>query len=612
MEILGTTSSSLWTYKLDVYNINSPNINDNTSTMRVDVYLGRASTAGNSYVGGNWSGHVSIDWQTPTQYTVPISGTIPFPTTINAGTWYWLKTVDFTIKHNNDGTKKQRVTSEITQTEFTPSYCAADGYVTLVTIPRATDLPTPGTAYIEDRLSLQLSPKISNPKHSLKVAFGNLSQWLQSDGTLGKSETKLSTNSLSVLIPKEYYTQFDGATGVGTMYLYTYNGDTKIGTSQKSFKAACSSALCTPQLDATIVDINNVTVNLTGNNNVLVANASNALITPTIQISDLDDTTAKITSKSVDDTVFTEETVVIPEITKKDFLLSVTNSRLLTGRQTISATGELIPYTKLTFNIDSLYRPESTGSEIILKYSGRFYSGDFAEGVPNELTIWWKYKTGIDDYIDGGVLTPTIDTENYTYSGEVVLGDIFDYQNQYDFQFFYKDKIIGINNDKVATGTVPRGIPVYWWTKNEFHIEGDLYTKDTLVTGEVPLEQYSRTELVTNKRWINGKPIYRAVIPVDFSTAHTSKETVHGLVNIEFIVSQKLIWYDTNDKAWFENNKDVGTSDYMIGIDFVSNTVIKIKQNAYDWQNRTRDRYCVIEYTKTTDDAATVVNLEEE
>ena len=71
------------------------------------------------------------------------------------------------------------------------------------------------------------------------------------------------------------------------------------------------------------------------------------------------------------------------------------------------------------------------------------------------------------------------------------------------------------------------------------------------------------------------------------------------------ITRQSLVWYDTADNRWFEHEKDIGTnSSYYIGIDGVDSTNIKVKargDSSVVWQNRSRDRYCILEYTKTTD-----------
>ena len=47
--IIGSTTSAGWTYKLEVYDI-STSVEDISSIMRVDVYVGRANSS--SYLGG--------------------------------------------------------------------------------------------------------------------------------------------------------------------------------------------------------------------------------------------------------------------------------------------------------------------------------------------------------------------------------------------------------------------------------------------------------------------------------------------------------------------------------------------------------------------------------
>jgi len=102
--------------------------------------------------------------------------------------------------------------------------------------------------------------------------------------------------------------------------------------------------------------------------------------------------------------------------------------------------------------------------------------------------------------------------------------------------------------------------------------------------------------------WINGKPMYKKVIPVDFSTGNPSKNTAHGISNLETVVSQKLIWFDTEDSRWYEHDKDLGSNaTYYVGLDGIDATYIRIRQNTYNWQDRTNNRYCILTYTKTTD-----------
>lgn len=116
-------------------------------------------------------------------------------------------------------------------------------------------------------------------------------------------------------------------------------------------------------------------------------------------------------------------------------------------------------------------------------------------------------------------------------------------------------------------------------------------------------DKYSTNETQTNKVWINNKPIYRKVVAVDFPQgALTIISYPHGISNIEMITDYNLIWYDIEDARWFNYFKDT-TGTYYVQIDGISSTyvVIKSSSSAINWHTRTKNRYAIIEYTKTTD-----------
>lgn len=112
---------------------------------------------------------------------------------------------------------------------------------------------------------------------------------------------------------------------------------------------------------------------------------------------------------------------------------------------------------------------------------------------------------------------------------------------------------------------------------------------------------YSTSEIKVGT-WIDGKPIYRKVVAVDFPTSTTPTINYpHGISNIAYVVSVKLIWWDIEDARWYNNFKD--TTGTYIQIDGMSNTQVRIKSagTAVNWHSRTAGRYAIIEYTKTTD-----------
>lgn len=126
MTILGTTNNSGWTYKLEVTET-STSILDRTSTIQVKAYLGRASST--SYIGGNYSNTINITGtSSQTQ-----SGTIPYPTYINAGGWYELGTFTFTVP-NNDNPTIVNISATMSSSDFTPSYANASGNMQLTVL----------------------------------------------------------------------------------------------------------------------------------------------------------------------------------------------------------------------------------------------------------------------------------------------------------------------------------------------------------------------------------------------------------------------------------------------------------------------------------------------
>lgn len=123
MTINGSTSSSGWTYKLEVTET-STSIQNRTSTIQVKTYLGRASSQ--SYLGGRYSNSVSITGaSTQTQ-----SGTISYPTYINGGAWLQLKTFTFTVPNTGNPTTVT-ISSSLSSNDFFPRSASASGTMQL-------------------------------------------------------------------------------------------------------------------------------------------------------------------------------------------------------------------------------------------------------------------------------------------------------------------------------------------------------------------------------------------------------------------------------------------------------------------------------------------------
>ncbi len=265
--INGTTNNNQWTYKLEVFE-DSYSIENNTSNVTVKVYLGRTSSR--SYVGGNWTGTVTVNGATRN-----VSGTIPYPTYIDGGAWYEIKSETFTsILHNDDGSKTIGVSATMSSTVFTPSSCSASGNVALTTIPRASSISCSG-GNIGSATTISISRASSSFTHTLIYSFGSL--------TNRTIVTKTSSTSVSWTIPTAFYAQIPNSnSGTVTLTCWTYSGSTLVGTSTTTCAVKVTNS--NPTFTAsqlTYLDSNSSVVAITENNQHIVRNQSNLKVTYT-------------------------------------------------------------------------------------------------------------------------------------------------------------------------------------------------------------------------------------------------------------------------------------------------------------------------------------------
>lgn len=648
-----------WNVKCECYELaNSVDIGNNRSVVRVDIYVGRnADTTSSSYFGGWLKGSVTVDGQTQT-----FNGSAD-ESNVSPGEYRYVHvTLDYLIPHNNDGSKTVGI-SFSWEAYFSPKSASGSGTLGLTPIPRKTDCPSL-SVIVKTPTSLTISPKATNTfQHSLQIFYGNLSYYVNANGNMQTNEYRFGTSvtQIPITIPASFYSQFSGINGQGMLRLRTYNNGAYLDQSDATLYVKVNEDLCRPYIKRyNIYDTNQKTIAITGNINDIIQYASRIQgYISNYYISDPDDTNTTITSKtipSINYTIPSDNSVLITKPTTNSFSVSLKNSRTITGQSEIKTNGNVIPYVPLTFNIESLKRPEPTTGEIELSYNGNYYSKPFIENkygyfevgdtmsplntelyipddfykqmdqnahhttlmtgsdylvvddttvmpssdghtvvrsynliiynpddlsvvdipyeitvtyvdgvetniqrtsniriphigagllssvdttnifyplihntdkdtetmsIMNELSLKWQYREkGSDTWIDGGTLTPTINTQNNTYSGYTSLGNIFNYQKQYEFQFIAEDRLFNYNGTGTATNPinpiivqeqVTRGLPILWWGEDIVEILGKLYINGGCF-------DYSEEEMFTGKYWHDGRKIYKTDLIIDQST----------------------------------------------------------------------------------------------
>ena len=436
----------------------------NQITLRFGWWQDSQSIANNSSVvgwhlqliasGGSISSSASKSW------SVTVNGSNYSGTDtvgVGNGTTKTLASGSTTIAHNADGTK---TFSFSFSQQFDISYSgvgwigtkSGSGSGTLTTIPRTSSVSST-SANIGENITISISRASSSFTHTLSYSFCKLS------GTIA---TKTSSTSVSWKLPTTFYAQIlNSKSSWGTITCDTYSGSTKIGSSSCRFNVYVKESTNKPGISATVVDVNDTTKALTGDENKLIRYYSKAKFELTASPKN----SAIITTRSV----FYNGTTYkggsgnswianFSEVVSGSYRFSVTDSRGFSNTTTINKT--LIEYIKLTCYM-SVTNPTASG-ECTINISGNYFNGSFGS-TSNTLSVQYKIDDG--DWID-----TTATLTNNTYEASVNVTGM-DYTRAYSI---YARAI-----DKLATVETPvkyiKAKPIFDWGSDDFHFHVPVY-----------------------------------------------------------------------------------------------------------------------------------------
>lgn len=569
-------------WKIDLYvNETGISVENNTSTASWELWIGRTYASDYPMYG------------TPT-INISISGKLAYsgspyfalPSVTQNGVKLLSGTVS-DIAHNSDGTiVSNAVSFSWTGSGFSPNSVYGSGSYSTATIPRATPAPNI-TCDVENTTSFTLTP-YANFSHSVSISFGTINKYLKTDGTLSNSEVKYDTSirTWNFNADKSYYKQFNKKSGQGSITVRTYSGSTVVGSKSGTLTVVANQALCSPVITGTVIDTNETTKTLTGNENVIIKYKSTPRITTQIQITSPNDDNStlsylQVAGSNISD--LTQRVFDVQNPTQNSFIIKAINSRDYSTETPLTASAGFIDYILPTITITSAKRTEPTTGDAIIEYKGDWFNGNFSENVPNTLTLTWKYKEkGQTAYTSGGTLTPTV--KDNTFSGTINVDGLFNYLKQYDVIIVAKDKLTSIDS---AVVNIPRGFPIFWWSENFVDILGELR-----INGNNPF-LYSEDETVIGK-WYDGKILYRKVLNIGDYTWDTRKhEFIHGIDNLDTAVDLKITGYLPTYTCWYVNWDNLINNNWT-----VDGEKIYVKCTS-SGNNFTRVAL-IIEYTKTT------------
>ena len=276
-------------------------------------------------------------------------------------------------------------------------------------------------------------------------------------GLTGTIATKTTQTIVAFKIPGSFYAKIPNATsGTVTITCQTYSGSTLVGSSTCTFRAIVFENDNKPSVSATVEDVNPVSLELTKDSNKLIRYISNAKVVITATAKN----NATIKSVKVVNGSQTKTTVesTIEAIDSDTFVVSCIDSRGFTV--SLSIKKEMIEYIKPVITDLQLQRPKTTSNTIQAQLQGLFYNAVLGT-ISNSIELKVRYKNAEDEnWSNYTILTPNI-SEN-SFNLEQSLGDVFNYQNSYNFEFVVTDKILNYT----TTITVTQRYTYYrYWEK---------------------------------------------------------------------------------------------------------------------------------------------------
>ena len=442
-------------------------IENNTSTLSYTFKLSPVQK------GWDWSG-----WGSKISYSIDINGTKytgTIPSYDGSSTVTLKSGKDIPIEHSSDGTKTINISFSVSDgagQSYTCGNASQSGTMALTTIPRATSCPNLD-GYIGRTINVILLPASNTFKHRLYYEYGT-----EEDVKTGAfpSVTEYFSDKTTFTLDSSFYSYTPGKTGTGKLTLYTYTSDgTRVGTSSGTITIRCDEEECKPMIAVGISDINSKTTALTSSSSNLVKGHSTAKIV--YVMTPLNGAT--ISSQKINGLPLTASPYEIKNVSTGTFNVEVIDSRGFITTE--KYTNKLIEYIPLTLDFNA-YRPTPTGSEIKVSFQGNCFNGSFGK-VTNALQLSWKYrKKGDTNWTNGGTFTSgthyTISGNRFYSNSDISLGNLFDYQTNFEIAIDCKDKL----EDASTYKTVPKGMPVIYWEDDLAGVNGDFVVNEEVIS----------------------------------------------------------------------------------------------------------------------------------
>ncbi len=364
-----------------------------------------------------------------------------------------------TVPHNHKGEAVVTVTTEM-DTHISAGVVRLSKTLNLDTIPRAGSLRV-SDGVIGGNVKIAVGKTNSSFGHSIACRFGGISGFLTPDGGLEQEEVIFTEDSVDFLVPLEFYREIPNAqSGQCFLQLQTYHGETPVGDVQEAvFTVVVDETVCRPAVSGFVVDGNERTRELTGDDSILVRFMSEGVCTLQAEAKH----GASILKKQIAGQSAEEDQIRISGFEQERVTFSVTDSRGYTEEYVHSC--EVIPYIKLS--VDATAQRQDAGGQAMVYISGDCYGGSFGASH-NLLTV--------EVSVDGGesfVAEATVSENRYYAFAEL---ENMDYTRVYGITVRVRDSLMQVEKRVI----LKKSVPVFDWGEGDFAFHVPVQLDDPL------------------------------------------------------------------------------------------------------------------------------------
>ena len=499
----GSTSSSAWTWKQVVteYWETDPShaeyyLTTNKSFIKVEGFLGRGGSA--SYFGGSATTTFVCGGKTKEN-----KKTYTYPTNIAANGWYSMYSYTFEMQHDADGTKTIDVSTKMSTTAFTPNSASAKDTITLTAIPRKATLLSATNFTDEENPVITYENPIGEEVELLQAAITDSEGGVQyvryrdipktgSSYVFELTDDERSNLREAIGEAEEIYVAF---------YVKTVIGETSYFSDLIRKVTLVGGE---PVIEATVKDINSVTLALTGNkSDVFIKGYSNAEYTLNITAQK----EAKLTGYTVDCGNYSiseninnlESTTITNTISGIDsalFRVTATDNRGATGYYSVPQ--ELVDYEDPTCSVRFISM--SGVGELKFRVSGYWFKNTFGEdGIRNHIEVAWRYKEVGGEYSEWKTFPISVDDYYDTFEdGNYGIVQTFDDDIDYKKKYIIQARVIdSLHPDGVLSlETASLAEPIFDWGAKDFNFNVDVNMQENLYVNKRISARYFSGSLV--------------------------------------------------------------------------------------------------------------------